>query len=485
MSHELRTPMNAILGYSEMLIEEAEDLDQPDFIPDLQKIHEAGEHLLALINDVLDLSKIEAGRMDLYLESFDVASMIRTIASTVKPLVAKNENELVVECADDLGDMRADVTKLRQSLLNLLSNAAKFTERGTLTLAVTRESDCVRFDVSDTGLGIPPDRIERLFEEFTQADETTSRNFGGTGLGLAISRRFCRMMGGDITVASEVGAGSTFTIVLPAHVADEATSATATESEDVPVPEGEGPLVLVIDDDATACELLERTLERDGFRVVTADNGQDGLRLARELRPLAITLDVIMPGTDGWNVLAALKADPELHEIPVVMVTMLDEQRLGHALGAAEFMTKPVDRERLSGVLARYRRQGTAASVLIVEDQEDTRELLRRVVENEGWEASVAGNGREGLDRVKEARPSLIITDLMMPGMDGFEFIDELRSVEAWRAIPVIVLTAKDLTEEDRNRLSKHVERILDKGSNSGEDLVARLRELVGTPQSE
>jgi CheY-like chemotaxis protein len=320
-----------------------------------------------------------------------------------------------------------------------------------------------------------------LFEEFIQADESTARNFGGTGLGLAISRRFCRMMGGDITVVSKAGAGSTFTIVLPAHVADEVASAPDAKSEDVP--EGEGSLVLVIDDDPTACDLLERTLERDGFRVVTANNGEDGLRLARELRPMAITLDVIMPGTDGWNVLSALKADPELYEIPVVMVTMLDEQRLGYALGAAEFMTKPVDRERLSGVLARYKERDTPASVLIVEDEADTRELLWRMVENEGWEATVAENGREGLERMKKARPSLIFTDLMMPGMDGFDFIDELRNVEAWRAIPVIVLTAKDLTEEDRNRLSGQVERILDKGSNSREDLVARLRELVGAPE--
>ena len=482
MSHELRTPMNAILGYSEMLIEEAEELEQGDFIPDLKKIYESGEHLLSLINDVLDLSKVEAGRMELYLETFEIASVVQTVSSTVRPLVEKNANELVVECDDNLGEMHADVTKLRQSLLNLLSNAAKFTERGTLTLAVTRdrESDRVRFDVSDTGIGIPADRIERVFEEFTQGDESITRNFGGTGLGLAISRRFCRMMGGDISVASEPGAGSTFSIVLPAQVVDETARATEPES----FPEGEGALVLVIDDDPAARDLIGRTLTRDGFRVVTADNGEDGLRLARELRPMAITLDIIMPGTDGWSILTALKADPELSEIPVVIVSMLDDQRLGYALGAAEFMTKPVDRARLSEMLRRYQKGDTAGKVLIVEDEADARDMLSRLVEKEGWEVALAGNGREGLALVAEAQPTLIFTDLMMPVMDGFTFVEELRRVEDWKKIPVIVLTAKDLTDEDRRRLSGQVERVLDKGSQSRQDLVDRLRELAGDPQS-
>jgi CheY-like chemotaxis protein len=291
------------------------------------------------------------------------------------------------------------------------------------------------------------------------------------------------MMGGEITVASEAGAGSTFSIVLPAHVVDEAAASEA--AEPAAMPEGEGPLVLVIDDDLTARDLIGRTLERDGFRVVAVDNGEDGLRLASELRPMAITLDVIMPGTDGWSVLSALKADPELHEIPVVMVTMLDDERLGHSLGAAEFMTKPVDRERLSQVLARYKKGDATGRILIVEDNADIREMLRRLVEKEGWEATLAENGRQGLERVAESQPALIFADLMMPVMNGFDFIDELRSVEAWKAIPVIVLTAKDLTEEDRVRLSGQVERVLDKGSQSREDLAARLRELVGTPQSE
>ena len=478
MSHELRTPMNAILGYSEMLIEEAEDSGQDESVADLQKINDAGKHLLSLINDILDLSKIEAGRMELYLETFDLPSLVRGVVSTVQPLIDKSGNELVVHCDDNLTEMHADVTKLRQALLNLLTNASKFTDRGTVTLSVghAAEDGLVRFDISDTGIGIPPDRWDTVFKEFSQADESTTRIYGGTGLGLPISRRFCRMMGGDVTVASEPGAGSTFTILMPAHVEPATTGEVSQED----LPQSDGPLVLVIDDDPAARELIGRIVSRDGFRVVTASGGEDGLRKARELRPLAITLDVVMPGTDGWRVLTDLKAEPGLQDIPVIMVSMLDEGRLAQALGAAEFMTKPVDRERLCGILGRYRDEKPIAPVLIVEDDPGAREMLKRLLEKEGWPTVVAENGRDGLEKVAQERPALIFSDLMMPVMDGFEFIETLRRNVEWRDIPVIVLTAKGLTDEDRQRLSGQVERVLDKGSEDPEALLARLRGLVG-----
>ncbi|HXY70480.1 MAG TPA: GAF domain-containing protein [Gemmatimonadales bacterium] len=364
MSHELRTPLNAIIGYSEMLQEEVADLGQTALAPDLEKIHTAGRHLLALINDILDLSKIEAGKLELYLEPFDVATVIREVATTVAPLVEKNGNRLAVECPDAIGMMHSDLTRTRQVLLNLLSNACKFTREGTITLAAERErpgdasGDWLVFRVSDTGIGMTAEQLAKLFEVFTQADASTARHYGGTGLGLAITRRFCRMMGGDVNVASTAGRGSTFTVRLPASPGETrreapAGAAAAPEAGTAePAPSG---TLLVIDDDPEARALMRRFLGKEGFRIVEAPDGASGIRLARELKPAVITLDVLMPGMDGWAVLGALKEDPELAAIPVILATIVDEEHLGFALGAAEYLTKPIDRDRLIAVLDRYK----------------------------------------------------------------------------------------------------------------------------------
>ncbi len=486
MSHELRTPLNAIIGYSEMLEEEAGDLGQEAFVPDLQKIHGAGKHLLSLINSVLDLSKIEAGKMDLYLENFAIASMVQEVVATVKPLVEKNGNTLDVHFADGLGTMRADVTKLRQTLFNLLSNACKFTERGTVALRVGRESvnggEWVSFSVRDTGIGMSPEQTGKLFQAFTQADASTTRKYGGTGLGLAISRKFCQMMGGDISVASTPGQGSTFTARLPAAVVEpEAASLTRageTAATAPRVPEG-APTVLVIDDDLTVHDLLSRFLNKEGLRMVAARSGEEGIRLARELRPAVITLDVLMPGMDGWAVLTALKADPALSDIPVIVLSIVDEKQMGYALGAADYLAKPIDWERLAAVLQRYECARPPCPVLIVEDDASLRELLRRRLQKEQWTVIEAKNGREGLERMSEREPELILLDLMMPEMDGFQFLDEVRKHDNWRSIPVIVITAKELTLEDRQRLNGAVEKILQKGAYSREGLILEVRDLV------
>jgi CheY-like chemotaxis protein len=487
MSHELRTPLNAIIGYSEMLHEEVEELGQETLVPDLEKIHAAGKHLLELINDVLDLSKIEAGKMELYLERFSVVDMVHDAVAIVQPLVEKNANTLQVQCADDLGVMRADLTKVRQALFNLLSNAAKFTDHGTIWLTVARESrdggDRITFAVADTGIGMSPEQAGKLFEAFSQADASTGRKYGGTGLGLAISRRFCQMMGGDIAVTGELGKGSTFTITLPAEVAD----ASPASGDEQAGSDGTGrasagrdaPLVLVIDDDPAARDLLRRVLSKEGFRVELAAGGEEGLQRAKEQHAAVITLDVLMPGMDGWAVLAALKADPDLADIPVIMLTMLDDKSLGYALGAADYMTKPIDRERLVAVLKKYWRDHRSATVLVVEDDAATREMLRRTLDQEGWTVGEAENGRVGLEHVAERRPDLILLDLMMPEMDGFEFVTNLRKREEWRTIPIVVITAKDLTPEDRLRLNGYVEKILQKGASSREELRAEVRDLV------
>ncbi len=491
MSHELRTPLNAIIGYSEMLQEEALDTGNDAFVPDLQKIHSAGKHLLSLINDVLDISKIEAGKMELYLETFDIAEMVNEVVTTIQPLVHKKNNQLVVNYPDDLGTMHADVTKVRQSLFNLLSNASKFTEQGTITLDIQKvstpksnngsahpSSDLIAFRVTDSGIGMTPEQVARLFQPFTQAESSTTRRFGGTGLGLAITRRFCQMMGGDVTVESVYEQGSTFTIQLPVKVADSRLEVLPTADLTTIVPNSANT-ILVIDDDPNLADLLRPTLSREGFVIQTAVNGALGLQLARQLHPAIIILDVLMPGMDGWAVLTALKADPALTDIPVIMLSMVEDREMGLAVGASDYLTKPIDHNRLASVLRKYRTSHATHSVLVVEDDLLTRQMLRRGLEKEGWHVAEAENGRVGLQRLNEALPDLILLDLMMAEMDGFDFVTELYKQEAWRSIPIVVVTAKDVTADDRQRLQGHVEKILQKGSYSRLQLLAEVRKLV------
>jgi len=370
---------------------------------------------------------------------------------------------------------------VRQALFNLLSNACKFTERGTVTLAVARETidgqDGMTFSVSDTGIGMTPEQLARLFEAFSQADAATTRKYGGTGLGLALSRRLCRMMGGDVTARSEADRGSTFTIRLPVQVAEPAAEAPAPITVSERVQPGIGT-VLVIDDEAAVRDLMQRFLTKEGFRVAVAAGGEEGVRRARELRPDAITLDVMMPGMDGWAVLSVLKADPDVADIPVVMLTIVDDKNLGYALGASDYLTKPIDRDRLVTVLKQHRRD---RPVLVVDDDVDLRRLLRRMLEPEGYTVMEAENGRVALDRLWDTTPGLILLDLMMPEMDGFEFVAQFRGHEPWRTIPIVVITAKDLSREDRDRLNGYVQKILQKGTASREQLLAEVRELVTT----
>jgi PAS domain S-box-containing protein len=491
MSHELRTPLNAIIGYSEMLQEQAEELHTSALVPDLLKIHSAGKHLLALINDILDLSKIEAGKMDLYLESFDVGRMVREVSATIEPLIERKGNQLSVRVVENLPMMRADLTKVRQSLFNLLSNSAKFTEKGAIELAVesreVRGAPGVEMRVTDAGIGMTPEQLSRLFEPFTQADRSTTRKFGGTGLGLAITRRFVQMMGGDIRVESEPGRGSTFRILLPLEVRQpqEAASDTGRDaSQDAPgaqhaAKSGQFGTVLVIDDDATARDLMRRYLEREAFQTVMAESGEEGLRLAREQRPDVITLDVMMPKMDGWAVLQEIKSDARLREIPVIMVTIVDDKNLGYTLGADDYMTKPVDREQLATVLQKYRCPHPPCPVLLVEDDETTRGMMRSMLERDGWCVTEAANGEEGLERVKECGANVILLDLMMPQMDGFEFIARLRRNEETRDVPVVVITAKELTAEERQQLTGSAQKVLSKGQFTMDDLLRQVRALA------
>jgi signal transduction histidine kinase/DNA-binding response OmpR family regulator len=489
MSHELRTPLNAIIGYSEMLQEEARDDGNESYVPDLDKIQISGRYLLELINGVLDLAKIESGKMEVYLEDFEVAELVKGVEGTVLPLVRKNGNQLELEGLGALGVMHSDVTKLRQMLFNLLSNACKFTSDGTIRLETERIRedglDWLRFRVTDSGIGMNEQQLGEVFEEFSQADASTTREYGGTGLGLPITRKFCEMLGGTIEATSEPGQGSTFEIRLPARSPSPVPSEVALE----PAAEGSSPLfvsdrdvtVLVIDDDASALDLIGRYLAGEGYGVLTATDGAEGLRLARERRPNLITLDVLMPRVDGWSVLQQLKADPQLAGIPVILLSMTDDRSLGFALGASEYLTKPIDRERLGAVLRKYEGGDPAAPALVVDDEPNARDVLCRALKRAGWPVVEAENGRVALDRVAENVPRLILLDLMMPVMDGFEFVAELRQHEAWREIPILVITAKEITSADRARLEGNVARIFQKGAFGRDDLLREVRSLIGT----
>ncbi|MEO8777402.1 MAG: response regulator, partial [Rhodanobacter sp.] len=487
MSHELRTPLNAIIGYSELLAEEAGDNGQVDLIPDLEKIHVAGKHLLGMINDVLDLSKIESGKMELSLEKLPVDALIGGVIDTIEPLVHKQGNKLILD-AGELGSMITDVTKLRQVLINLLGNASKFTQNGTIYLRVRRESVGARgwllFAVEDTGIGITPAQQEKLFEPFAQADASTRGKYGGTGLGLALSRRFSELLGGEIRLESVPGEGSTFTVRVPANArapsGRPAEGPSTAESAVMPAYAALGHTILIVDDDDAGSEMMGRVLAREGFHTVRASGGEEGLRLARELHPDLILLDVLMPNADGWTVLAELKADPALADLPVVMISVMHDKTLGFAVGAAEYLVKPVKRENLLLTVEKYLGLGSERPILVVDDDPTTRSMLRRVLERQGWKVVEAANGTEGLARVDAVRPALVLLDLMMPQMGGFAFLAELNDRRLLDvALPVVVLTAKELTRDEQEILAGYAHQVIQKGSYTGHQLEREVRRAL------
>jgi len=483
MSHELRTPMNAVIGYSEMLEEEAEDQGLDDLIPDLQKIRSAGNHLLKLINDVLDLSKIEADKIELYAESFDIQQLVMDVEATAKPLIDKNGNRFEYERINELGQAFQDQTKIRQVILNLLSNAAKFTSDGLVRMTAEHSQQgstaWLTLKVSDSGIGMTAEQLERVFDPFSQADASTTREYGGTGLGLSISRKFCEMMGGTLSAKSEKGSGSTFTMRIPTGARQEALDqdkdSDKERSSDIAHDVNNTHHILVIDDDEHIRDLMERLLSREGYKVSVASSGEQGLEMARAINPDVITLDVLMPGQDGWSVLSQLKSDPELANIPVVMQSILDESNKAFMLGANDYLTKPINRSQIIEVVRRLQSQNNRRA-LVVEDDIDTQTLMAEWLEADGWKVETAKNGLEGLRAFLETEPGLIILDLMMPAMDGFGFLDQIRQQPKAIDASVIVVTAKDLTAEDLERLDGGVKRIIQKGNHKTDDILGEIK---------
>lgn len=490
MSHELRTPMNAIIGYSEILQEDAEaNQDQP-LIDDLKKINSAGKHLLSLINDILDFSKIEAGRIDLFLEDFHIQNLIMDVESTIRPMITNRKNQLRVILDNNLGIMHSDQTKIRQILFNLLGNANKFTENGMIILEIfpleKTSTPWVCFSVTDNGIGIPPRKLGNIFDAFTQADSAITRKHEGTGLGLTISRAFCQMLGGDISVSSEQGVSTTFRVKLPMNISSIKPQQAITKvskkfdsKPDLNIQATSKPVVLIVGDDPVAHDLLGQILAKEGYDIISAFQSASALKMAKAHNPALVILDIVMPQADGWSTLKALKEDSETAKIPVIIISMTDTKEMGFSLGVHDFLTKPIDADRLTTTIKMLQKPKLDGKVLIVEDNPDCMDLATRAVIAVGLAPLKATNGKEGLELLKTQTVSLIILDLLMPEMDGFTFASKLRENPQWSEIPIVVTTVKDLSNEDEERLNGQVAKILEKGNFSQKKLLQEIQNVV------
>jgi signal transduction histidine kinase len=543
MSHELRTPLNAIIGYSEILHEDFQTEGYGEFIPDLDKIHTAGRHLLGLIDDILDIAKIESGKMELYLERFDIRTLIDKVIHEVKPLVEANGNRLEINTNNCSGMMQADLSKVRQILRNVLSNAAKFTTNGTIALTVWQEENqpaagkeeseinnevinknlsnqfsnqlsnysfshspsFIVFQVSDTGIGIPAEQQQAIFQIFTQVDDSSTRKYGGTGMGLAISHRFCKMLGGTLTVTSTVNQGSMFTVRLPVHTASEdelpqmensvpsqSTSPSTTLSHNISGLFSSSNLVLVIDDNRAVRDRMVQVLNQDGYRVITAWSGGEGLRLARELSPDLIILDMQLPELDGWAVLSMLKDDPVLAEIPVIMQVIpaasddADSTR-GLVLGICDHVTRPDDFKRLITALSPYQRSSNPGNlsncnqIMLVQDDQTTQQVLQRLLTKAGWTVMEATSQAAALAQIHTGQPTVILLDLMMPHQASFQLLAQLHQTQMGRSLPTVAILTTDLTPTNHQQLNQHVASLLQWGTLDQDALFHQVRATVLT----
>jgi signal transduction histidine kinase/DNA-binding response OmpR family regulator len=488
MSHELRTPLNAILGFSELLIDsENGQFPAATTLRFLEQIHSSGKHLLELINDILDLSKIEAGQMELHLQMVSVDDVVSQVAGIVEPLVAQRRIRLEFE-ATGAGQILADEGKLKQMILNLVSNAIKFTsDGGEVTIKAARAVDRLEIVVSDNGIGIAEDDIKRLFKEFQQVDSEANRKQQGTGLGLVLTRSFAILHGGDVRVESELGKGSRFTIYLPleARSPDRVPRAPDRKIE-AAIVDVSRPLVLVVEDDPASAELITRQIERAGFRTENARNGLEALAMAKEHKPFAITLDIMLPGVDGWEVLGRLKRDDMTRDIPVIVVSVVDNPELGTALGALDYFVKPVDAKelvkRLNSFTSKPKSNGQQPRILIVDDEAANRDWLIHVLEPAGFKVIFATGGQEAIQLARSGKPDLVVLDLLMPEVSGFDVVEALSKHKATKGIPIIVLTAKQLTNADLDQLDGHVSTILSRGSIGAVDLIGELQVVLNIP---
>jgi len=489
MSHELRTPLNAVIGLSEMLYEDAKEKNETAVSDPLQRINNAGKHLLDLINSILDLSKIEAGKIELMLEEFDIKQLLNDIKFMSEPLASKKNNLLEFTVDPALTKMIADSLKVKQIVINLISNACKFTEKGKVSVNAKKDGDNIQIDVTDTGIGMTPDQLAMIFQAFTQADATTTRKYGGTGLGLAISKKLCELMGGTIKVVSEISKGTTFSIYLPLVVKKpESQSGILLSGSEAKRIEGKVPeikskfnKILIIDNDPDSRKIITGFLKDQGYETIEASTGEEGVQMARTQSPGMVILEISLTGTlTGWDVIALLKASPETKDIIIIVISILDEKNKGYSLGAVDYLVKPIDRKILLESIERFRKAASGLSkVLVVDDDESTRMFFKSVLEKNNWTVIEAGNGQEAIEQLKHVVPDVILLDLMMPVMDGFDFLDYFRKTPQWLSIPVIVVTSKILTPEERENLKGKVFEIIEKSGHTKEDICKSLSLLI------
>jgi CheY-like chemotaxis protein/two-component sensor histidine kinase len=475
--------MNAIIGFTRLVMRRSKDALPAQQYENLDKILISADHLLSLINSILDLSKIEAGQMEVRTSTVRLAPLIEQCLRTIEPMVDRRRVKLVTEIGRDLPAVVTDRDKLRQILFNLLSNASKFTEEGSISVVVGVRDQAVEIAVADTGIGIPEHALEQIFEEFHQLDSSSTRRQGGTGLGLSITRHLVQLIGGSIRVESTPGQGSAFTVTLPltgelyALGTQRSQSGAPADLVEQLEAVGEGDVVLAIDDDPSAIYLLQENLGDAGYHVVGATGGEEGLVRARELQPMAIFLDILMPNMDGWHVLNELKADPVTRDIPVIILSIVDQKDQGHRLGAADYLLKPFDRESILMALARL--APLRKHLLVAHDDPMVADLVHQLLEGEAYEIEVAADGKEALRAIERRRPEVILLDLLMPVLDGFGVLERLRETPAWRDIPVIILTAKDLTAEEQSLLETRTRAVIHKHGLEREELLRDVRQAL------
>lgn len=499
MSHELRTPLNSIIGFTSILLGPHGEPLTPDQANAIEKVLRNGKHLLELINDILDFSKIEAGRTPINLDSGEISEIISNVMVTVEPMVTSKAVKLVQEVEPDLPILNTDILKVKQILLNLLSNAAKFTDQGAITIIAKKQDENVSIAVKDDGIGIEPQNLERVFEEFSQIDTSNSRKYKGTGLGLPIAKNYARLLGGNLTVQSEFGKGATFILVIPPDFPKDklqkpveepgpSKSAQAGESAKTPSAVGPGPeksvapssgiLVLCIDDDAEVIDLLRRYLIPEGYSVRGVGSGEDGIRLAKELKPAVITLDIMMPEKDGWQVLRELKSNPTTKDIPVIIHSIIENRPLALSLGALDVIAKPSEPRKVLSVVERACRSKNQP-IMIVDDNPDFADSLKILLETEGYRAVAMYNGENALKDIEKINPSLLFLDLIMPGMDGFTVVKRLRSQERWRDLPIVVVSGAEITEIQRKSLDGLTQDYIEKSQFSKEIISSTIKRII------
>lgn len=480
VSHEFRTPINSVLSLSRLLLDKVDGPLEDEQEKQVTFIRKSAEALSELVNDLLDLAKIESGKIDVRPAKFEVSELFAALRGIMKPLLTNDRVALMFEVSSELPPLYTDEGKLSQILRNLVGNALKFTERGEVRVRAAQDHGGIHFEVKDTGIGIAPEHLERVFEEFVQVEGPQQRRHKGTGLGLPLSRRLAELLGGTLTVESVVGGGSTFHLRIP-RVFGEALQAEEVAEEEVELPEldPERRSVLVVEDDPQTLFVYEKFLKDSGFQVVSARSVAEARGLVKQFVPVAVVLDVLLEGDTSWSFLGELRSDARTREVPVLVVTVIDHQAKARALGADEFCIKPVERKWLLSKLAKLVKKGRTRKVLVIDDDEVARYLVRRALEGSPYELLEAAGGREGLEKARREKPDLVILDLVMPEMNGFDVLDALRAQEDTANIPVIIHSSKALDEEERSRLGALTDGLIRKDDLTREVALQRVREAL------